>query len=435
VALDAVRRIGAEMRVAITGAGGVTPIGIGVEGFLKGWRAGACGITQAPWGVHAPIPLLAAPVADGFDPTSILGERVTAGTDRCAQYAIVAAEEALENAELHRPGALDPMRTAVVDGTAAGGLHAMMLGQHRFDTEGIDGIPPKTMLAGQANMAAAQIAIRHELHGPQRTVTTACASALDALGTGVDFLNLGRADVAVCGGSDAAAVTDAEGFVPVFSIAGRVFGMETPELDPDRAVLPFDSARKGIVFGEGAAWFVLETAEHCEARGAQPLGWVLGVGSCAVGYHPSSPEPSGRWQAHAMDLALADAGIEAAQVDFVMAHATGTPKGDLAEARALERVFSHCRVPPPVTALKGHTGHTGGSSGAMSMLAALDVLRTGRIEAVRGTTEVDPAAAIDVVIRKPRMIHAEVAMINAFGFGGQNASIVIGSGNYLLDKQ
>lgn len=415
------------MRVAITGSGGVTPIGIGAQGFLEGWRAGVCGITRAPWAVHSPIPLLAAPVAGGFDPVSILGERVTAGTDRCAQYAIVAAEEALEQAGLHGPAALDPMRTAVVDGTAAGGMHAIMLGQHRFDAQGIEGIPAKTMLAGQANMAAAQIAIRHELHGPQRTVTTACASALDALGTGVDLLELGRADVALCGGSDSAAVTDVEGFVPVFSIAGRVFGMETPELDPERAVLPFDPARRGIVFGEGAAWFVLETVEHSEARGARPLAWVLGVGSCADSYHPSSPEPSGRWQAHAMELALADAGIEPDQVDFVMAHATGTPKGDLAEARALEQVFSRCAVPPPVTALKGHTGHTGGSSGAMSILAALDVLRTGRLEPVRGTTAVDPEAEIDVVLGSPRSIRAEIGLVNAFGFGGQNASIVIGS--------
>lgn len=419
------------MRVAITGAGAVTPIGIGAEGFLDGWRAGRCAVTQAPWAAHSPIPLLTAPVADGFDPTSILGTRVTAGTDRCAQYAIVAAEEALEQAGLDEPGALDPMSTAVIDGTAAGGLHAMMLGQHRFDADGVDAIPAKTMLAGQANMAAAQIAIRHELHGPQRTVTTACASALDAMGTGVDLLQLGRADVALCGGSDSAAVADAADFVPVFSIAGRVFGMETSELDPARAVLPFDTARSGIVFGEGAAWFVLETAEHCDARGARPLGWLLGVGSCADSYHPSSPEPTGRWQARAMELALADAGIEPDEVDFVMAHATGTPKGDLAEAKALERVFSGCAEPPPVTALKGHTGHTGGSSGAMSALAALDVLRTGRLEAVRGTTDVDPAAGgIDVVVGGPRTIRAEIAMINAFGFGGQNASIVIGSASH-----
>ncbi|MFN8050324.1 MAG: beta-ketoacyl-[acyl-carrier-protein] synthase family protein [Acidimicrobiales bacterium] len=410
------------MRVAITGAGCVTPIGVGVDAFLDGWHGGMLGITQAPWSAWAPIPLLAAPIATGFDAVAVLGERVAASTDRCAQYAIAAAEEALAHAGLDAPGALEPTRTAVVDGTAMGGLSSMMLGQHLFDAQGVDGIPPRTMLAGQSNMAAAQIAIRHDLHGPIRTVTTACASALDALGAGVDLLASGRVDVVICGGSDSAAVTDVEGFVPVFSIAGRVFGMETPELDPSRAVLPFDVTRRGIVFGEGAAWFVLETAGHAEARGADPLGWVLGVGSSADGYHPSSPEPSGRWQAHAMELALADAGLGADRVDVVMAHATGTPKGDLAEARALEQVFP---TSPPVTALKGHTGHTGGSSGAMSVLAALDVLRTGRVEAVLGTTEVDPDVAIDVVVGAARTLDAGVAMVNAFGFGGQNSSIVI----------
>jgi len=415
------------MRVAITGAGCVTPIGIGVDEFLRGWHSGALGIRQPSWAERAPIPVLAAPIADGFDPIPIVGERVARGSDRATQYAMVSAAEALERAGLHSPGALDPLRTAVVDGTAGGQIYSMMLAQYCFDTRGIDGIPPKTMLSGQANMAAAQIAIRHGLHGPLRTVTTACASALDALGTAVDFLNWGRADVVICGGTDGMAAPDAEGFVPVFSIAARIIGMETPVIQPERAVIPFDVERRGIVFGEGSAWFVIETAEHAEARGAEPLGWVLGVGSCADGYHPSSPEPSGRWQAYAMELALANAHIDAQQVDVVMAHATGTPKGDLAEARALEMVFSHCPVPPPVTAIKGHTAHTGGSSGAMSMLAALDVLRTGRVEPVRGTTEIDPAIAVDVVIREPRAIDAEIAMINAFGFGGQNACIVIGS--------
>lgn len=413
--------------VPITGAGAVTPIGVGVEEFLAGWRRGALGITRAPWSQDAPLPLLTAQVPDHFDPVAVLGERVVAGTDRGAQCAIVAAQEALERAGLDAPGALDPMRTAVVDGTAAGGLHSIMYGQHRFDAAGVDAIPPKTMLAAQANMAAAQIAIRHGLHGPLRTITTACASGLDALGTAVDLLVLDRADVALCGGSDAAAVSDAPGFVPVFSIAGRVFGMESPALDPARAVLPFDVDRKGIVFGEGAAWFVLETADRAADRGAEPLGWVLGVGSCAEGHHPSSPEPSGRWQAHAMDLALADAGIGPEDVDVVLAHATGTPKGDLAEARALAQVFASVASPPPVTALKGSIGHTGGASGPMSVVAALDVLRTGQVEPVLGTTRLDPEVAIDVVLGTPRAIDARIAMVNAFGFGGQDACLIIAS--------
>lgn len=415
------------MKVAITGAGCVTPIGIGVEDFLRGWRAGALAITEAPWAKHAPLPLLAAPVPDEFDPVAALGERVASGTDRCAQYAIVAAEEALRSAALDTPDSLDPLRTAVVDGTAMGGLSTMLRAQHQYATTGVEGIPPKTMLAGQTNLGAAQIAIRHSLHGPLRTVTTACASALDAVGAAVELLALGKADVAICGGSDAAAVSGVEGFVPVFSIAGRVYGMESPVLDPQRAVMPFDTDRSGIVFGEGAAWFVLETVEHAEARGASPLGWLLGTGSCADGYHPSSPEPTGRWEAHAMRLALAEAGVEPGEVDFVMAHATGTPKGDLAEANAIADVFEDCPVSPPVTALKGNTGHTGGSSGAMSMVAALDVLRTGRIEPVLGTTDIDPAVTADIVVGHERQIEADVAVINAFGFGGQNATVVIGS--------
>ena len=416
-----------DSRVAITGVGAVTPIGVGHREFLAGWRGGVLAITEAPWAARAPLPLLTARVPDVFDPRETLSEREIASTDRCAQYALVAAGEALSQAGLDEPESLDPLRTAVVDGTAAGGLYSIMLGQHRFDTGGIAAIPPKTMLAGQANTAAARIALRHGLHGPLRTVTTACASALDALATGLELLALDRADVVVCGGSDSAAVSESEEFVPVFSIAGRVFGMETPEVDPKRAVLPFDVARSGIVFGEGAAWLVLESAAHVEARGGEPLCWVLGVGSCADSHHPSASDPTGQWQARAMELALADASLAAHRVDFVMAHATGTPKGDLSEARALGLVFGGSGAQPPVSSLKGHTGHTGGSSGTMSLIAAIDALRTGILEPVLGTNVVDPEMNIDVVSEQSRPVGREVAMVNVFGFGGQNTVALIGA--------
>lgn len=421
-------------RSAITGAGCVTPIGIGVDEFVSGWHRGDLGITQPTWAASAPIPVLAAPVSERFDPIPIIGERIAASTDRATQFALVASEEAIVQAGLHEPGALHPTRTAVINGTAGGGFYTLMHAQHCFDTGGIDGIPRKAMLAAQPNMAAAQIAIRHELHGPLQTITTACASSLDALGAGAALLDSGRVDVALCGGSEGMAAPD-ERFVPVFSIAGRIIGMETPAVDPQRAVLPFDVDRKGVLFGEGSAWFVLEAAEHAQHREVQPLAWVLGVGSCSDGHHPVSPEPSGQWQAHAMELALADAGIDAAQVDVVIAHATGTPKGDLTEARSLERVFSGCATPPPVTALKGHTAHTGGSSGAMSVLAALEVLRTGLVPPVRGTRKVDPAVNVDVVVGDPRVVDAKVVMVNAFGFGGQNACIVLGSAGHGPDRE
>lgn len=418
--------------VAITGTGAVTPIGASTEAFVEGWHAGDLGVRPAPWTAAAPTPCLFAGVTDRFDPTTTLDERLIDGTDRFVSFGLVASDEAVRRAGFtNGAAALDPTRTAVVDGTSMGGFYSLMAAQAAFEAGGPAAIPPKTMLKIWTNMTAAQISIRHRLHGPQQTVTTACASSLDAIGLGAALIAAGSVDVAICGGTEggAPATDDGSGFVPVTSVAGRMLGMESPEVDPSRAVLPFDRHRSGIVFGEGAAWFVLESADHVERRGAAPLAWLLGYGSCADAHHPSSPDPSGRWEAHAMSLAQASAGLGPADIDVVLAHATATPKGDLAEIRAIAEVFSPATRGrgPVVTALKGHTGHTGAASGAMSALAAVDVLRSGRLEPVRGTDDPDPAVDFDLALTTTRHLDAEVAQVNAFGFGGQNASIVLGA--------
>jgi 3-oxoacyl-[acyl-carrier-protein] synthase II len=205
------------------------------------------------------------------------------------------------------------------------------------------------------------------------------------------------------------------------------YGMATPATDRLRAMLPFDANRSGIVTGEGVAFFVLESEAHARARGADVLAWVRGYGSLADGYHPSSPEPSGRWEARAMELAQADAGVGPADVDVVIAHATGTPKGDSAEIRALNRVFVEGagRDELLVTGLKGNTGHTGASAGAMNVMAGMWAMRHGRLPNVAGTTDLDPEIRFDVVLREPRPVDLDVLQVNAFGFGGQDASLVV----------
>ena len=275
------------------------------------------------------------------------------------------------------------------------------------------------------NMAAAQMAMRYGLHGPSLTVTTACASSLDALGTASTVLASGRADVVLVGATEGGYVTAADdvAWVPATAAAGTGYGMQTAAADPRRAMLPFDRNRAGIVSGEGSCWFVLETAEHAARRGVPVLAWLRGYGSLADGHHPSSPEPSGRWEARAMELAQADAGIGPADVDALIAHATGTPKGDSAEIRALNGVFD--RPDLVVTGLKGNTGHTGASAGAMNVLAGIWAMHHGRLPAVGGTTEVDPEVEFDVVVGEPRSVDLGTLQVNAFGFGGQNASLVL----------
>jgi 3-oxoacyl-[acyl-carrier-protein] synthase II len=298
-----------------------------------------------------------------------------------------------------------------------------------MDRHGVDAVDPKTQIKIWCNMAAAQICMRYALHGPSMTVTTACASSLDALGTAAMYLQAGLADVVLAGATEGGYTCDSpeeEGFVLATSAAEVSYGMSSAGSDPTRAMLPFAADRAGIVSGEGSAFFVLETAEHAAARGARVHAWLTGYASLADAHHPSSPEPNGRWEARVMELAHQSAGVAPADVDVLVAHATGTPKGDEAEIRALNHVFvdggnDHVVV----TGLKGHTGHTGASSGGMNLIAGVRSMHGGRVANIAGTAVLDPEIRFDVALHEPRSVDVDVLQINSFGFGGQNASVIV----------
>ena len=350
--------------------------------------------------------------------------RVEDGTDLFAQFGLAAADQAVRQADL---GELDPLRTAVVNGTSIGGVRAVMKAQYALDTEGGEAVPRKTQIQIWPNMAAAQIAMRYGLHGPSLTMTTACASSLDAIGTAARLIERGEADVAITGGTEggislAGGGRDG-GFVPVLFYTGNVYGMEAPSSDPNQAMLPFDVKRSGIVVGEGAAMLVLERAEHTRARGANILGYLRGYGSLADGFHPSSPEPTGVWEARAMELALADADMAPAEVDAMIAHATGTPKGDTAEINAINKI--HPGRGLPVSSIKGHLGHPGSASGAMAVITGLMGMQTNRFGHIANTDEPDPEADFEIVHGQPKDLKYGSLQVNAFGFGGQNASVVL----------
>ena len=431
------------MQVAITGMGVVSPIGLSVAELCEALLAGRIGIRRAPWAPpDDPRPHLFGGLDDRFEASDWMEPRVVAGTDGFARFALAASAQALTDAGLdggEGPGDLDPFRTGVVHGTSMGGLFSLARAQWAYDTHGAAAVDPKTMIRIWPNMAAAQICMRHGLHGPSMTVTTACASSLDALGTAAAYLNAGQVDVVLCGATEGGFTCDGAvdaGFEPATSQAEASYGMETTSGDPTRAMLPFDANRSGIVSGEGSAFFVLETAEHARRRGARVHAWLRGYGSLADAHHPSSPAPDGRWEARAMAQAQAGAGVSPADVDALVAHATGTPKGDEAEIRAINAVFVDGNrsgaggaadlavTGPAVTALKGHTGHTGAASGGMNLMAGIWAMHHGRLTHVAGTTDPDPEIAFDVVLAEPRAVDVEVLQVNSFGFGGQNASVV-----------
>lgn len=416
------------MRIAMTGWGAVSPLGVGVDALCEGLLAGEVAIRPAPWvAPDDPEPQLLGSVHDSFDAAEWMDDRVVRGTDGFARWAIAACAQALGHAGLE--GRLDQLRTAVVHGTSMGGLTALAKAQWAYDTKGPEAVDPKTMIKIWPNMAAAQICMRYDLHGPSLTVTTACASSLDALGSAAQLISSGLADVALVGGTEGGFTYDGgdEGFIPGTTFAGASYGMSTPSVDPYKAMLPFDAHRSGIVSGEGSAWFVLESEAHAAARGAEVLAWLRGYGSLADAHHPSSPEPTGRWEARAMELAQASAGIAPGEVDALVAHATGTPKGDDAEIAALNRIFvdGAGRGDLPVTSIKGHTGHTGASAGAMGLMAGVWAMHHGRFPNVAGTTELDPEVRFDVVLDEPRSLRVETLQVNAFGFGGQDASVLV----------
>jgi 3-oxoacyl-[acyl-carrier-protein] synthase II len=288
-------------------------------------------------------------------------------------------------------------------------------------------VPRKTQIQIWPNMAAAQVAMRYGLHGPSLTVTTACASSLDAIGTAARLIERGDADLAIAGGCEGGISLAGGGrdgdFVPVLFHTANAYGMEAPSSDPNRAMLPFDVKRSGIVVGEGAAMLVLERADHARARGANILGYLRGYGSLADGFHPSSPEPTGVWEARAMELALADADLAPGEIDALLAHATGTPKGDTAEIRAINKIHGGRGL--PVSGIKGHIGHSGAASGAMAMITGLLGMDEDRFTYIANTDEPDPEADFEIVHGRPKDLPYRCLQVNAFGFGGQNASVVL----------
>jgi 3-oxoacyl-[acyl-carrier-protein] synthase II len=415
-----------DTEVAITGRGAVSPLGTGIDVLLDGMWHNSLGIRPAPWARTPEDPFTWWAVVPDFQPHEWMDARVEAGTDLFAQYALAAAAQAVADAGFAE---LDSERTAVVHGTSMGGSRALMRAQHDYERGGAGAVERKTMIQIFPNMAAAQIAMRWGLHGPQLTVCTACASSADAIGLGAELIRSGRADVAIVGGTEGGlplASGDADGeFVPAMYISQAAFGMTTPERDPRRASMPFDVNRSGIVSGEGAAVLVLESASHARARGAVVHGVVSGYASLADGFHPSSPTPDGRWEAKAMRTAMSSAGVTPEQVDALIAHATATPKGDDAEINAINQVYGERDAPLMVTSLKGHIGHTGAASAAMGVIVGMHAMQVGTLPNVGCTTDVEPSVAFEVVLDAPAPVQLDVLQVNAFGFGGQNASLVI----------
>lgn len=409
--------------VLITGMGVVSPLGHDVTAFVDRLAAGEIGMRQAgsamsvtgdddgPW--YGWI--------DDWTPHDWMSERVVDGTDRFSQFAIAAAEMAFRDAGLTD---LPSLRTAVIVGTSLGSKRGLMRAQRDLETHGPEAVPKKLMIQIWPNMAGAQIAMRYGLHGPLYTITTACASSIDAISLASDLIRNGAVDLAIVGGTDENGAS--EDFLTATAVSTSAYGMTRPVDEAWMASRPFDRDRTGMAGGEGAGMFVLEAADHARQRGARSYGAVRGTANCADAYHPSSPDPTGQWEALVMRTAVDKADLGAhEQVNAIYAHGTGTPLGDTAEIRAIHDVYGDRLSELAVTSVKGSLGHTGAAAAAMSLVAGLEAARRGLVLATGSTRNVDDEAKFEVVIGAPLSMEVTALQINGFGFGGQNASLVV----------
>jgi 3-oxoacyl-[acyl-carrier-protein] synthase II len=328
--------------------------------------------------------------------------------DRFTQYALAASAQALSMAGLPSP----PRDTAVIVGNTMGGLPLFAQTQMQL-IEQPRHITPKLMALVIPNMAAARVCLAWGLRGRQLAVSTACASSLDAIGLAAQWIEHGEVECALAGGVETL-------LAPVVYASLERAGALSQSRDARCAARPFDVERDGIAMSDGGGMLFLESVTHAKARGARVLARIRGYASMSEAHHLTSPEPSGEYEADVMRAALAAA---ACPVEVILAHATGTVVGDIAELRAINRMFKDTR--PVVTSLRGQLGHSMAAAGVMSVITGLCGMRDGVVPPTLGTRRVEPEARFEVVLDAPRAARYDAFLVNAFGFGGQNASLVL----------
>ena len=388
---------GAGHRVAITGYGVVAPCGIGKEAFWSGLLgpgfSGARSIEIADWD---PSPYFDSP-------------KDARRSDRCEQFALAAAHEALTQS-----GALpyDPARIGTIFGTGIGGLRTLEEQVIVRVEKGERRVSPFLVPMMMSNASGAAISMRYGFQGPAETICTACAAATHAIGAAARQIAWGSCEAVVTGGAESAAtITALAGFANMTALSTTLVSK------------PFDATRDGFIMGEGAAVFVLERYDLAVERGATILGEVVGAASNADAHHITAPSPGGAGAVRCMQLALDDADLKPADIKQINAHGTSTPLNDAAESEAIAKVFGEAC--PPVVSIKGVTGHPLGAAGALEAAAVMLSMDKRLIPPTRGTTQVDPAMSIDVVIGEPRPWTPGPTISNNFGFGGHNGSVII----------
>jgi 3-oxoacyl-[acyl-carrier-protein] synthase II len=402
----------------ITGLGAVTPLGNDVETTWRHILAGESGAGPITQFDCEDFPIRFACEVKGFEPSDFIEHKQARRMDRFAQLIVAAARQAEADAKLDIASESDRVGASIA--TGIGGLKSY---QDCYDTllaRGPDRVNPFAIPAIIPNMGAGWVSMELGTKGPLGSECTACAASNMAIGDGVDQIRLGRADVMLCGGTEAA--------INKVGIAGfgAMRALSRRNDDPQRASRPFDRKRDGFVMGEAGAVVVLEELEHAKARGASIYAELAGYGLSSDASHITEPDPTGLNPARALQMAMSDAGVEPEEIDYVNAHATSTPLGDTSETRVIKLALGEEHAyETPVSGTKGATGHCLGASGAIEAIFTILAVREGKLPPTINYEVEDPDCDLDYVPNEARDADVRVAVSNSFGFGGHNASIVV----------
>jgi len=408
-----------KQRVVITGMGAVTPLGIGVEEFWGNIIKGKSGIDKITKFDTSNLTSKIAGEVKDFEPSCYMDKKEARRMDRFTQFAVAGAKMAIEDAKIDLEK-VDSDRMGVVLGSGVGGMETLENQMKVMYEKGPGRVSPFFIPMMISNMAAGQIAITVGAKGPCFTVVTACASGTNALGDAFKIIQQGRADIVIAGGAEAAITPLAmAGFCSMKALSKR---NEEPQL----ASRPFDKERDGFVMGEGAGILILESLEHAQKRGAFIYAEVLGYGSTADAHHITAPAPGGVGAAKAMLNALNDAGLSPKRVNYINAHGTSTELNDKYETMGIKETFKEHAYKLAISSTKSMTGHMLGAAGGVEMIVLALAVQHNVVPPTINYDVPDPYCDLDYVPNKARKMQVDYAMSNSLGFGGHNASVLIG---------
>lgn len=402
-------------KIVVTGMGAVTPVGIGVDTYWKNITSGVSGIDTIKSFDTSDLAVQIAGEIKNFVPSDYLPKDLIRKTDPFMQYAYTSAEEAIKQSNID----IVPERTGITMGTAMSGIATTAFTQDALSGASHKKVGPRFIPKILGNIAAANISINYNIQGPSFTISTACSSGGDAINMACMCIQSGKADVMIAVGAESVLCP-----LVIYSLANAK-ALSRRNNTPKTASRPFDITRDGFVIGEGGGALVIETEAHALARGAKIYAEIKSCGNTSDAYHVTAPHPEGRGAIACMKQALSDAKLSPSDIGYINAHGTATNKGDAVEIEAIKNIFTDKL--PFVSSTKGATGHMMGAGGITETIACIKTIETGIIPPTINLNEVDPeCSGVDLVANTAKKAEINYAMSNAFGFGGQNSSVIVG---------